>query len=191
MTNLITDALGDLFSLTGLIAFVAGHLATRLYFYVKCRYQDHVDPSNKPHTSSYRGLAFLWAMVFVISGYSGMQTYSTAAEVRQLSMDTAHCQEEFNRALKARAQITTDNDKWSAIQRRAIAEWLHEILLPPPDIQNLRDNDPNFGTNPRYVQWSIDVTTRYYNIIQKAQDEQDANAKERENHPLPEPACGR
>lgn len=187
----LTQALSELFSLSGLIAFLLGMVATHFYYYVRCRYLDRSDPDGKPHRMRYKSTLILWALIIVTTGYIGVQQFETKSNLYELTIHTSQCQADFNNALTARAAISADNDKWSAIQRKAIADWLHEILLPPPDIQEIRNHDPQFGTNPRYVQWSIDVTTKYYNVIQKAQDEQDQNAKERADHPLPEPTCGR
>ena len=187
----MTEALANLLSISSLIAFLLGVGATKGYYYVRCRMLDKSDPEHKPHSKPSKSLIVLWALVFLMTGVTGIQGYETANEVRQLAADTKECQNQFTEALIARARISADNDKWSAIQRKAIADWLREILLPPPDIAKIRNDDPNFGTNPRYVQWSFDVTTKYYNIIQEAQDEQDQNVAERAQHPLPEPSCGK
>jgi len=191
MAESILQALAGLFSLSGLISFFAGIGVTRVYYWFRCRHLDKVDPRHRPHVNRYRGLVLLWGLVFVLTGYMGVQYQVTQTRVRNLSQETQDCQREFNTALIARSRIAAENDTWSAIQRRALADWLHEILLPPPHIADLRLNDPAFGSNPEYVQWSIDVTTKYYNIIQKAQDEQDENVRERAGHPLPEPTCGK
>lgn len=189
--NAIFEAFAGLFSLTGLLAFIAGVAATRVYYWFKERYMDRNDPKGQPHHVGFRGLTMLWALIFITTGFIGFQQQQTATQVRSNAADTKECQREFNTALLARSAISEDNDHWSAIQRKALGDWLHEILLPPAEIQHIRDTDPNFGTNPVYVQWGWDVTQYYYGIIEKAQLEQEQNQRERAAHPLPEPTCGR
>lgn len=90
--------------------------------------------------------------------------------------------------MKARAKITEENDRLSVVQRTALGDWLREILLPPPDIAQLRANNPN---DPRVQEWGITITRHYSDIIQEAQRQQDDNFTERARHPLPDPTCGK
>jgi hypothetical protein len=102
------------------------------------------------------------------------------------TQQNANCVHEFNRVIRIRAQISEDNDRWSREQRTAIAQWLAEILSPPPDIAALRAEDPG---NPKVTKWAFAITTKYSDIIQNAQHEQDKNLEERKSHPLPESSC--
>jgi hypothetical protein len=106
------------------------------------------------------------------------------ADARRFALEVQQCQREFNTALKARSQITADNDRLSQVQRTAIASWLHTLLFPPEPYASMSRDDE------RYKRWAIDITTDYYDILEDAQHEQMANDRERANHPYPEPLCG-
>lgn len=183
----LSSAFSGLFSLTGLIAFLFGAGSVRLYYWVKCNWWNKRHPDNK-RTVSFNPLIIMWSLIFIATGVIGVQEQRTADDVRALAHSTAECQIRFTEAITARAEISEDNDKWSYIQRTAIGDWLHAILIPPPDIAELRVKDP---MNPRIQQWGIDITRRYNDVIQEAQREQDQNMAERKQHPLPDPSCGK
>lgn len=139
-------------------------------------------------TWRYAGIA-IGATAIVFASVQTQAAYNLSART---ALEVQRCQHEFQQALKARSKIAEDNDKWSAIQRKALGDWLFEIIVPPPHIQDIRASDPNFSNNPEYIKWGIDITTKYSNIVQNAQREQDANEEERRRpeNQLPEPTCG-
>lgn len=157
-----------LFTPEGLVQFIAGAGAACLYQSVKARFQG-------------RSVVFKWPY-FTIPLALGVVAF-VAIQVQQ----NADCVREFNQTLRVRSQISEDNDRWSMVQRKAFGDWLKTILAPPADMLELRRDDPY---NPRYQQWAFDITEHYSAIIQQAQTEQDQNAAERANHPLPPPTCG-
>lgn len=192
---------GDLFSWSTLLGVLFGFGLQRAYEFSKACYQNRHAPlpnGEKHHMPSVNRTWLASAIALGVVAWSIFQIEVTARrtdtiinDARTFSAQVKDCQREFNAALAARSKIAADNDKWSAIQRKALGDWLFEILNPPPDIGQIRATDPNFQSNPRYQQWGIDVTQHYYTIINHAQREQDDNIAEREQHPLPEPTCGR
>lgn len=186
--NHLTSVFGGLFSLSGLIAFMLGVLGTRLYYLLQERWQDRCDPAHRPHHVRLRSLTLLWALIFIITGYIGIQQQQTANQVRQLSADTSACQKEFFTVLKARAQSNDQTDEWSREKTFAISSWLRDILFPPADMLALREKSP---PDPLYTQWVIDTTSKYLNQIDTLEKAQETSLSDRAAHPLPEPSCGR
>jgi hypothetical protein len=108
-----------------------------------------------------------------------------------LTTEVKSCQAEFQMSITRYAEISKDNDHWSQVQRTALADWLHGLLNPPPDIRKLMLAEPGaYNADPRYIDWAIGLSQHYDGIIQQAQVEQDENQKEWESHPLPPPNCG-
>lgn len=186
MMHSINAALAGLFSLTGLLAFLAGFCADRLVRTFICRWWNRRHPDQPPKTVKFKGLYMLWALIFVFIGYIGVQQNQTSEHLQVLAKSTGECQDKLIKQLKARAQISDDMDNWSAIQRKALNDWLHEILFPPPDIAARRAEDPK---DPRVQQWGLDVTTKYSDIIEEAERAQDASLAQRAAHPLPDVSC--
>lgn len=188
--TLILDALGGLFSISSLMSFLFGVGSTVVFFKIEdWQEQRHNSRGKVPFVHKFRSLWVLWSMVFLLTGYIGLQQYDTARQVRKLAHDTVDCQRQFNAALKVRGVINDENDKLSRLQRDSLAKWFSQLLSPPSEILYIRENDPNFGTNPTYVKWSVDITKIYYNTVQKAQAQQDENTRKRP--PYPEPSCGK
>jgi hypothetical protein len=167
----------------GMSYFFAGFFLAYVFYFFWCKHKKRAWHVNW----RYAGIAIGISVMFFVT-LQTQAAYSLAAET---SVEVKECQREFNQALKSRALISEDNDRWSAIQRKAIGDWLFEIIVPPPRIQEIRATDPNFSNNPEYIKWGLGVTTKYSNIVQKAQKEQDENFEERKGHPLPEPTCGK
>lgn len=186
--NHLTNMFGGLFSLSGLIAFMLGVAATRVYYFVQERLEDKRDPSCAPHHHRFRSLILLWAFIFIITGYIGFQEQVTAMTVRQLSADTASCQKQFFTALKARAVSNDQTDEWSRQKTLAISNWLRDILTPPADMLAMRQANPS---DPRYTAWVIDTTSGYLRQIDALEKAQEDSLADRATHPLPEPTCGR
>jgi len=159
-----------------LVGFMAAHLVN--WAWCKMRHKPFKVPWH------YAGIA-IGCVAIIITVLQSSQAYNTA---KTTAMEVQQCQREFNTILRTRAKIAEENDNWSQIQRKALGDWLFEILYPPPNILQLRLENPN---SPAYQQWAVDITSKYSRIIQQAQAEQDANLKERAEHPLPEPTCGK
>lgn len=164
----------------GMAYFLTGFATCYALYFLYCRYKHKRTVINW----RYAGLALgIVAIIFV-----SIQTQTAYTLAKTTAQEVQDCQREFNAALKNRSAISEENDHWSYVQRTALSEWLRNIILPPPDIAYLRMNDPG---NPRVQQWGIVVTTRYSNIVQEAQEKQDAALKIRAEHPLPDPTCGK
>lgn len=186
--NHLTSVFGGLFSLSGLIAFMLGVVAARLYYFVQERLEDKLDPSCAPHHHRFRSLILLWSFIFIVTGFIGFQQQQTANQVRQLSADTLDCQKQFFTALKARAQSNDQTDEWSRQKTLAISNWLRDILTPPSEMLKIREDSPS---DPRYTAWVIDTTSNYLRQIDALEKAQEDALADRAAHPLPEPSCGR
>lgn len=167
-------------TISGFLYFMAGFASAYVYHSVRQRMK-HMSVRIPWHLA---GIAIGTAAIIIVTLQSSIAynlANETAAEVQQ-------CQREFNQALRARASISEENDRLSVVQRTALGNWLREILMPPPDIANLRETDPN---DPRVQQWGLSITKHYSDIIQEAQYQQNDNYQERARHPLPDPTCGK
>lgn len=192
------EALSSLFSLSGLLGFIIGVGSSRLYYWAQNRYAEHCEQCGKPaklgtywrvpKVNVFGSLTMLWTLFFVITGYVVFQSWHTDRDLEAMAKQTASCQHEFNVALKARGNINDENDQLSLVQRNALADWFRNILYPPPEIQAIQDSDPNFLSNPAYLQWHNQNATTYYNIIAEAQRKQKENDERRPEYP--EPSCG-
>lgn len=187
--NTIWQAIGGLFSISSMISFLAGVAGTILFYRVEDKWvKDHQSGEEKPPVHKLRSLWILWSLVFVITGYIGFQEHETAESVRTLSRQTQDCQRQFQETLKIRSDAGDAQDEWARRKSQAIGGWLRDILFPPEDIARLRNENPN---DPRYQQWAITVTSKYLGLIDEAEKEQEAAMKERQEHPYPEPTCGK
>ncbi len=164
--------------------FVAGILSVQAWQWIKCKWKDRVDPGGAPHRMKRLNWFYIWTSLVLVSvALVGVQNARTYTYAEQLAKDTQACQTEFNQALRARGQINAENDRWSLIQRTALADWIHSLIFPPPDIAAL---PPESGTRQ---QWILEQTAKADQIIRQAQDEQDRNIRERPAYPDPE--CGK
>lgn len=186
----IAQAFVNLFSLSGLIAFVGGVVATFLYYWMKDRIADRREPNpdGTKHRTQFKSLLVLWMLVYLVVGYIALQEQYQADKIRELSANTQRCNHEFQAALKARSEAVDETDKWSSIKTKALSDWMHDLLMPPPDIAERRTVNPN---DPLVQQWGLKVTAKYDGIIQGAQEQQNASLETRRQHPLPEPTCGK
>jgi hypothetical protein len=164
----------------GMAYIITGFFTAYVINFIWCRRK------GKPWNVNWRYAGIAIGVVAIM--FISMQTQVAYSTAKITAQEVQDCQREFNQALRNRAEISDDNDHWSYIQRTALAGWLHDILLPPADIAELRQNNSN---DPRVQQWGIDITTRYSEIVQDAQVKQEQALKARAAHPLPEPTCGR
>lgn len=182
------DAIYSLFTWQFAAGFLVGLAIQQAFSALRARWLDRQYPL--PGGRHRRGLGVnrVWAAgavaVFIL-GLVMVQTQQTADYQRRLASEVQSCQREFFEALRARSAITTENDRLSREERTAFADWLRELLNPPPDIAALDQDDL------RYQQWGLGVTEFYYSKIKGAEDQQRENERERSASPLPEPTCGR
>lgn len=109
--------------------------------------------------------------------------YSTAKETAQEVQD---CQREFNSALKARAQITSENDELSQAQRRIVFNWIHALIFPPAPYNSMATDDP------RRQAYGYTLTIDTEHQFQASLDRQDELQVQRDRNPLPaDPTCGK
>ncbi|AZS06595.1 membrane protein [Mycobacterium phage JacoRen57] len=165
--------------------FLAGMLSVQAWQWIKSKWKDRVDPVGAPHPMKTLNWFYVWTAVVLVViagvGFQGSRTYSFA---EQLAKDTRDCQIEFNRVLRERGAISQDNDHWSQVQRKALADWVHDLIFPPPHIAALPPE------SHERQKWIISRTTLADEIIQAAQKEQDRNKAERPEYPN-DPTCGK
>lgn len=164
--------------------FLAGVLSVQVWQWIKCKWKDRHDPQGAPHKMKKLNTYWL-AVVVVLTSIAAvsLQNYKTYTFAEQLAKDTRDCQLEFNQALRVRSQITVENDTWSQIQRKALADWLHDLIFPPPYIGTLPPEHPDRQS------WVLIRTAQADTVIREAQEEQDKNIRERP--PYPDPTCGK
>lgn len=192
---MISDVFGNLISWQFVVGLIVGFTLHRGYAYGLAAWRNRHRPLPGGRKWHADGVNSNWIARFIAVGvilYSLVQMHATAQrtdavinDARTFSAEVQDCQRQFNEALRARSAITTENDELSQIQRTALADWLHDLLFPPPDMVKLG------RTGPEYNKWALDLTQHYYGIIADAQRKQDENNRERAAHPLPEPTCGR
>ncbi|AKF14280.1 hypothetical protein SEA_VINCENZO_18 [Mycobacterium phage Vincenzo] len=183
---------------TGLVVGVVGQ---RAYAHGVAKYQDVHHPLPSGRHRKVPGISRVWVAGLVLLatlGYVLLQTGQTEAKYRGLARSMYDCQREFNQALKARSQITTENDRISTQQRdlftaldEAAGTLVDRQLNPPADIAALPMD------SPRRLAWNEDVARVYYQRTSKLRGqiadlraEQTRLQHERAAHPLPEPTCG-
>lgn len=166
---MIIHWLSNLFTLQYGPYFVAGLVSAYGYQIMKCLVM-------------HRKLRIKWRPIVIIV------SVITFMYITIQTQESADCIRAFQVTLKTRSIIQEENDHWSQVQRTALAEWIFEILNPPHDIAEIRKAAP---ADPRVTDWATTMTSKYSEIIQNAQQEQERNMAERRAHPLPEPTCGK
>ena len=173
----VYDWFAGLATIGGFLYFLAGFAAAYVYNYCKCK-------------ARHRKMRVPWHIVGIAIGVSAIVITTLQSSVayntaQQTAVEVQNCQREFNGVIRARAKISEENDRWSAIQRKALGDWLRTLIYPPSPYDEMDPNDPLRQA------WALELTEKYSKIIQQAQREQDENLVERTKHPLPEPTCGR
>lgn len=192
-------------TLCKIMNFVMGMLATYLLQIGWARYRAWRTKSDKPVapvTFKLPRRATVWlGTVLIILGsvFVGVQSVRTDAAVRALTMQTQQCYREFAEALSARSQIGLENDTLGRQQIEALAstqtglyKFLTALITPPPDIATLPTTDQ------RRKDWSLGVTLQFNEILGSSNaiigaslDRQAQLDIDREQHPYPEPNCGK
>lgn len=127
------------------------------------------------------GIAIGTAAIIIVTLQSSI-AYNTAEET---AADAKECQEQFNRALHVRSQITSENDELSQTQRRIVFDWIHNLIFPPEPFASMPTEDP------RRQSYGYTLTINTERTFQASLDRQEELQKEREQHPYPDPTCGK
>lgn len=193
----LQNVLTNLFTVWTALAFMAGVGATVVYYKCRDMRADRTDPGGAPHHTTFNRVWIYGVVAVFFICWIGVRTQVTANRVEQQAQITAQLAEETQRCfnelamiLQARAVLVQQNDDLSQEQRKAIADWLRELLNPPPEIKAIQISNPNYNSDPRYVKWGLDMTQKYYDVIAKSQQQQDRNDVARASHPIPAPTCG-
>lgn len=164
-------------TISGLLYFLAGFGAAYVTHCVRAKMRN-------------RTVTIPWHLAGIVIGVAAIvivtiQTqiaYTTAQETAQEVQD---CQREFNAALKARSQITSENDEISQAQRLIVFQWIHNLIFPPEPYNTMTTDDP------RRQAYGFSLTIDTNHEYQASLDRQDALQKQRDAHPLPDPTCGK
>lgn len=173
----VNDWFAGLATIGGFLYFLLGFAASYVYNWLKCKLK-------------HRKMRIPWHIVGIAIGVSAiiittMQSSVAYNTAKETAMGVQECQREFNQVIRTRAKISEENDWWSLVQRKALGDWLKQLLSPPPPYDAMDTGDP------RRQRWALELTRHFSGIIQQAQREQDENIAERARHVLPEPTCGR
>lgn len=174
-----------LFDEWSIVSFIAGMVTVWLWQRAKCWWKNRADGG---HRRPPKWNPVVLAVAVALVGFATISHQGTenAEAVRHLAIATAKCQEQFNKALRIRGQITIDNDKWSRVQREALASWIHDLIFPPAPYASMKPDDP------QRTAWTIVRTQQVDREIAQAQEEQRKNDEERSKpeNQYPEPTCG-
>ena len=107
----------------------------------------------------------------------------TGVKYTELATQVAACQKEFNTALVQRSTVSRENDTLSIEQRLIVFNWMHDLVFPPPPVNEWPANDP------RRQLWGINRTIEANEHFKDSIDRQTKLIDSRT--PLPDPTCGR
>lgn len=177
------------------VGFVLGFLANRMYCLLHAMWLDRHRPlPDGKHRSKLQAISIdpraAAALVMILAvGWSLYRTQENTntsaritAEARDFAEQTRACQKQLIASINANRQATSEYNAKAQEQRSALADWLKLLLDPPANIRVLAVNDPV------RQQFNIDITTRYYDVIEKARQEQAAADASRP--PYPDLNCG-
>lgn len=161
----------------GLFDFIVGFVAAILLNFWWCRRK------NKPININWRYVGIVLGLAMMV--FISLQTQVAYNLAKETATEVRDCQKQFNSALQARAQITTENDEISQNQRKIIFDWIHDLIRPPEPYFSMDPNDP------RRQQWGIDRTINTEHNFQQSLNRQEELQSQREQHALPDPTCGK
>lgn len=177
------------------LGFILGFLANRLYCLLHAMWLDlHRPLPDGKHRSKLQAISIdpraAAALVMILAvGWSLYRTQENTntsaritAEAREFAAATRACQKQLIASINANRDVTKEYNAKALEQRNALADWLKTLLDPPPNIRNLP------VTSPVRQQFNIDITTRYYDVIEKARQEQ--LAADASRPPYPDVDCG-
>lgn len=173
----VYDWFVGLATIAGMAYFIAGFAAAFIVRWLFCiiRHQDFYVPWR------YVGITVGVSVILMVSLQSS-QAYNIAKES---ALEQKACQKEFNTALRARAQITSENDELSQTQRRIVFDWIHDLIFPPEPFASMRTDDP------ARQDYGLKLTISTEHAFQASLDKQDVLQEQRDAHPLPDPTCGK
>ena len=197
---MMVDLLGVLYSWPFAVGLVAGVAGRRLYCYSRARWLDqHAPlPGGEHHNPGHLNRVWVGGLVAVaIMGYSVLKVQETQDRTLELTHQLAVCNNEFNEALRARSNISTQDNNLSTqisdIRSQiddSTGNWINRLINPPPDIAGLP------AAAERRLEWNHDVTVVYFqrtghlrDEIAKIVEQRKALQEERANSPLPDPRC--
>lgn len=177
------------------IGLLIGFLGSRTWEVVKvCRADKRNPLPGGKKRSKWRAIQIdpRWLTGLIAVSFLSWSVYTTqanatansrnAAEAKAFAAETRQCQKVLIVAINAGRTVTTEYNRQSQEQRTALSDWLRTLLQPPPDIAALPGNDPV------RQQWAVDVTSNYFQTIQRSQSEQAVTDASRPA--LPDPDCG-
>jgi len=176
--------LEGLFSLSGVVAFMTGVLLTRCYYFGRDKWMDRVDPANAPHHRVWKSVVMAGALTVLAVLYIGVQTQKTHDATLDLAQSTRYCEQQFNSAFSARSRALDEADSYADQERRALVDWLTQIVDPPPDVA------ATHTTDPAYQGWARAITQIYLDRITALQNERQAALNKRGAIALPDAKCG-
>lgn len=166
------------FSTVGALAyFFTGFLCSYLLAFFWCKRQHSEFRVNFRYAGIAVGIA-----VLVFMSLQTQRAYTLAAETAQ---EVQECQREFNMSLRARAQITTENDSVSIDQRMIVYNWIHNLIFPPAPYNTMETNSPERQA------YGLRITQETDKLFQDSIERQNDLQSKRDNHPLPDPLCGK
>lgn len=174
---MLGDLIGQLWSVRFGAGVVVGMVLQRTWCFVRARWLDHKRPlpgGGHRHVPGFSKVWVVGAMVTLVMGYYIVETQRID-----------NCQAQFGDAVAARSAITAENDNLSRQERSAFANWLRDLLNPPPEIAAQSPDDPD-----RQL-WGLQRSQFWYGQIASLEAQQEANDRERANNPIPDPTCGR
>ena len=177
MTNTVYDWFAGLATISGFMYFLLGFGSAYALACIRAKLR-HRNVTIPWHIA---GIVVGCVAIFIVTVQTQV-AYTTAKDTAQEVQD---CQREFNDALKARAQITSENDEVSQDQRRIIFDWIHALIAPPPPYDTMETDDP------RRQDYGITVTLATERDFEASLKRQDELQAERASNPLPDPTCGK
>lgn len=203
------DVITNLFTWNLLVGLLIGWFGRRAYCHAKARWLNRHRPypdgrKHRPPRANWRALAQLAAIALLLWSVYSITSQATRVDhvitdAHTFAVKVQQCQREFNAALKARSDLSIENDRLSLEQRNLLTEgvdaqnlWLRDLLTPVnPEIAG-RDID-----DPVRQKYGLDRTAAFFEQvrdirgrIEALQDEQRRIETARRGHPLPEPTCG-
>lgn len=165
MMPMLLDWFSDLFTLAGLAHFLFGAGTAFVYHWIKAQIK-------------HRKIVFK-SQYFVVPLVIGIIAYTAIT-----NQQNADCVRQFQHALKARSQITIENDEISIQQRQLIYNWIHALVFPPPEIAQFEPNSPERN------RWELELTIETDKKFSESMKKQKENDEQRRLTPYPEPTCG-
>lgn len=202
--NSLPSFLASTFNLSGMIAFCAGIVSCRVYYWIKDVWADHARPSEPRHQHKWKSIIMAWSIMLAGMLYIVGQTHessvmiaNTTNNLRNLTLQTKNCQLSIIKTLQLRADLTEQADDMTEQLRTLLVQsnnnlntWINELLNPPSGIAALPIGDL------KRQQYGMDITAAYFTQSQDLQKQVAdlqrlirSNHDERSKHPVDSPQC--